>query len=116
VCNQAIKTIQARIKQHKDNLAGWYEGEVCMCVTYARQGLSDLIQARPSCASCHGAGRVNVGYLVPTDPDPEDREQTRRDLRVAISELEAVLTSLLPPNVRLDGWEETASGGKVKGT
>ena len=46
--------IEARLKQHADNLRMWQEPD---------------------------------GFLLPTEPDPEERERTRRELRAAMFEL-----------------------------
>lgn len=106
MCETAIKVIQDRIKQHKDNLVGWAEGEPCWCadtfsevLIKARTMLSPPIWARqdnynPNCHSCFGTGMRDRGYLVPTEPDPEDRQAVRDRLTVGITELESILREI----------------------
>jgi hypothetical protein len=82
---QFDRLIAERLKQHRENLAGWHEGKRCNCV-----GAAGGQGARPTCSLCRGTGiqAGTSGRLVPTEPDPEEREMIRRDLKVAICELE----------------------------
>ena len=82
---RAKPLINQRLNQHRENLAGWKEGERCVCV-----GTAGRQSARPTCMSCGGTGTVkgSTGYLVPTEPDPDERALVRRDLETAIMELE----------------------------
>ncbi len=89
--------IEERLKQHKDNLAGWSEGEQCSCFQVMNLGPNVRgvqFTPNPNCLICHGTGRSNRGFLVPTEPDPEERAAVRERLTVAISELEIVLKEM----------------------
>jgi hypothetical protein len=66
---RVAQTIRRRIAQHHENLAGWTEPE--------------------------RSGRVStLGWLIPSEPDPDERRKIRRDLTVAIAECEAILSEL----------------------
>jgi hypothetical protein len=87
--------IESRLKQHRDNLAGWSEGERCPCDI--GKGHKDTLVARTFiCPMCRSTGIKlgTKGYLLPTEPDPEEREAVRERLRTAISELEIVLKEI----------------------
>ncbi len=67
------KTLQERLHQHRENLAGWQE--------MVPPGVPGL-EPRPP------------GHLVPSEPDPDERAQVRHHLEGAISELESLLLLL----------------------
>lgn len=115
MCETAKRIIQRRIEQHKANLDGWREGVTCPCVMSqlhpegairgAEVGggsgepamLRRMIEkrkARATCVLCSGTGRHSVGFLVPTEPDPDERDAIRRRLQDGIAELELILKEI----------------------
>lgn len=86
--------IRQRLARHKKNLAGWKEPEPCGCVRQVKSGERILMVAKPKCAFCHGIGKV-AGFLVPTEPDREERAAVRLRLEIAIAELEDLLKEII---------------------
>jgi hypothetical protein len=81
--------VAERLEQHRENLDGWSEGRACpLC-----KGLGRWPGAR-RCVGCDGRKVLDPGYLVPTEPDPAERDAVRRELRAAIAELEGVAARL----------------------
>lgn len=72
--DQLRASLEARKRQHAENLEGWREG----------------VRGQSAAVSWISP----AGYLVPTEPDPEERERVRRELRAAIATLDQVLAEL----------------------
>jgi DnaJ-class molecular chaperone len=94
-----IRLIDERLKQHRDNLAGWSEGQTCgTCYGIGRIGIDqDPYINQKQCPVCRGEGVKpgTKGYLLPTEPEPEERQKIRDGLKAAIDELEWVKAQIV---------------------
>lgn len=80
-----------RLAEHRENLAGWSEGRYC---GWCRGTGHVPYDSDRVCAACLGNKVHDVGYLVPTEPDPDERQAVRRELKAAIAELEPLARML----------------------
>lgn len=91
-----IRYLEDRLVQHRGNLAGWRERSEAACGTRTGELTEFVREPRIGClvARGHYHSSIPAGYLVPTEPDPDERVRVRAALRGAIAEAEAALVEL----------------------